>query len=245
MDSQDGYFRSDRDGKPGEWPAFRFDSWQPRKLSSLPSPASGFGLSFINNKEINDAVLKELAGMKTLLGLDLGNTPITDVGMKELGCLVSLQTLNLWGTRVTDVGFKEVAGLKSLRLLDLASSARVGRGPEGIGWLEGASVAELDGHENDERRAQGAGRTKVSREIYRLGGKHLTDAGLTELSELTSLQELELDGKQIGGGGLKGLGALKSLRKLHSPQYASDRRGAQGTNRAQVVTESRSLSAPR
>ena len=44
---------------------------------------------------------------------------MTDAGLKELAGLKSLQALNLGDTQVTDAGLKELAGLKSLQLLDL------------------------------------------------------------------------------------------------------------------------------
>ena len=63
---------------------------------------------------MTDAGLKELAGLKSLQTLDLGDTQVTDAGLKELAGLKSLQTLDLSDTKVTDAGLKELAGAEEL-----------------------------------------------------------------------------------------------------------------------------------
>ena len=47
-------------------------------------------------------------------------TQVTDVGLKDLASLKSLQVLDLWETQVTDAGLKELAVLKSLQVVQLA-----------------------------------------------------------------------------------------------------------------------------
>ncbi len=53
--------------------------------------------------------MKELAAVKSLEALYLGNNAITDSGLKELAALKNLKTLNVHRTKVT------AAGMKALR----------------------------------------------------------------------------------------------------------------------------------
>src|SRR5262249_10775412 len=67
-------FLRDDDEDAAAWkveklPAFRFYKWQAGVLSKLPPPQRGFGLS-LDNSEVTDAGLKELAGFKRLQTLD-------------------------------------------------------------------------------------------------------------------------------------------------------------------------------
>ena len=110
-------------GKPGDVPAFRFRVWQAGRLAKLPAPAAALGLDLGGTPQVTDAVLKELAGLKSsCMRLDpSGRTEVTDAGLKELAGLKSLHTLFLNSTEVTDAGLKEIAGLKSLHTLVLES----------------------------------------------------------------------------------------------------------------------------
>ena len=72
--------------------------------------------------KVTDAGLKEVAGLKRLLTLNLANTQVTDAGLKELAGLQRLATLNLANTQVTDAGIKELAAVKNLHRLDLTGT---------------------------------------------------------------------------------------------------------------------------
>ena len=77
---------------------------------------------YLNNTQVTDAGLKELAALKNLASLYLDNTKVTDAGMKELAVLKNLTTLSLDRTQVTDAGIKELATLKNLTTLKLDSA---------------------------------------------------------------------------------------------------------------------------
>ena len=76
-------FVQDKEGKPGDVPAFRFVPWQEGRLPKLPAPAPAFGLD-LSYTEVTDVGLKELAGLKSLQSLYLGGTQVTDAGVAEL-----------------------------------------------------------------------------------------------------------------------------------------------------------------
>jgi hypothetical protein len=63
----------------------------------------------LNGCEVTDANLKELAGLKQLQNLGLGNTKVTRAGLKELAALGRLQTLNLSSTQLADEDLRELA----------------------------------------------------------------------------------------------------------------------------------------
>ena len=159
-------FVREKEGKPGDLPAFHFAVWPEGRLAKLPAPAPAFGLD-LRRTQVTDAGLKELAGLKSLQALDLGDTKVTDAGLKELAGLKNLQTLDLCNTQVTDAGLKELAGLKSLQALDLRSTQ-----------VTDAGLKELAGLKN--------------LQTLNLGCTQVTDAGLKELAGLKSLQTLYL-----------------------------------------------------
>ena len=81
----EGYFQffPDREGKPGDLPAFRFAKWRPGGLTKLPVPATAFGLDLGGAKE-TDAGLKALSRLGSLQTLDLRDTKVTDAGLEQL-----------------------------------------------------------------------------------------------------------------------------------------------------------------
>ena len=76
-------FRQGVEGKPGEVPAFHFRKWTGGVVGQLPQPQQAFGL-VLRGKEVTDAGLVELAGLKSLQTLDLQQTRVTDAGAAEL-----------------------------------------------------------------------------------------------------------------------------------------------------------------
>ena len=222
-----GQFVVEKQGAPGDLPAFRFALWHPGRLAKLPVPASAFGLSlggtqiFMTDAELElerlqstqrlrppidrrltDSVLKELAGLKSLQALDLGGTKMTDAGLKELAGLKSLQALNLRHTQVTHAGLKELAGLK-LKTLVLPFT--------------------LTDNDLEHYLAAIEPPTRLS-----LFAQQVTDAGLKELAGLQSLQALDLRFSMVTGAGLKELAGLKNLQALNLASTPVSETGLKG-----------------
>jgi Leucine-rich repeat (LRR) protein len=95
--------------------------------------------------KVTDAGLKDLAALKSLRRLYLGDTPVTNAGLKELAALKSLQSLDLHGTQVTDAGLKELAALKSLRELDLHGTQVTDAGVKDLTALKSLQLLTVDG----------------------------------------------------------------------------------------------------
>ena len=58
----------------------------------------------IHSSQVDDSMLRHLAGMETLQTLDITHNPITDQGLAELRKMTTLKTLLLQGTSVTAAG---------------------------------------------------------------------------------------------------------------------------------------------
>jgi hypothetical protein len=72
-----------------------------------------------NARQITDAELIHLEGLKQLRTLDLNATPITDAGLLHLEGLKQLQSFALSKTKVTDAGLVHLEGLQQLQMFIL------------------------------------------------------------------------------------------------------------------------------
>ncbi len=73
----------------------------------------------LDNSNITDATLDQIAKLTSLTRLQLNNTGITDKGVVKLQSLQQLQSLNLVGTKVTAQGVLQLNRLKNLKNLYL------------------------------------------------------------------------------------------------------------------------------
>jgi hypothetical protein len=96
----------------------------------------------LSGSDVNDAGLRELAGLKHLRALRLEGTPVSGTGLSHLADLEELERLHLGGTRVGDAGLKGLAGLKRLRVLDLRGTRVTGAGLKELAGLQ--QLQELD-----------------------------------------------------------------------------------------------------
>ena len=76
----------------------------------------------LNNTQITDIDLREMAKLKNLTSLNLGRTQITDASLKKVARLKNLTVLSLYQTKITDAGLKEVAEMKQLAILRLKNN---------------------------------------------------------------------------------------------------------------------------
>jgi internalin A len=129
----------------------------------------------LDDPNVTDTDLKELASLKGLNDLILHNTKVTDAGLKEVTAFKGLTFLALGGTQVTDAGLKEVARLENLKYLIL------GQGCSLLGPPIPVTDAGLK-HLN----------CMQSLRVLDLSGLKVTDAGLKHLSDLKGLQHLNL-----------------------------------------------------
>ena len=166
----------------------------------------------LDDSEVTDAGLKELAGLKGLASLNLSSSSIyrhnkvTDVCLKDLAPFEKLARLELAKTKVHNKGLKELAGLKGLAFLDLSGTKVTDKGLTELAGLK--SLAYLDLRD-----------TKVS------------DEGLIELAGLEQLTTLLVNPVTDDT-----LTALREINKLHALEYAEGEKKKRPRNAAEVVS---------
>ncbi len=153
------------------------------------------GYAFDTKNRMTDAGAKDVARLKCLTTLRLGNCRVSDAGMKELGGLTNLTALDLSGTDITDAGLSELSRLPNLTDLRLG-----GRMMTDAGLKHLAPLTKL---------------TSLSLATGSLATNKVTDAGLTELKSLGSLERLDLTNTKVANAGLKELAPLKKLSTLN------------------------------
>lgn len=103
------------------------------QLSMLPQePFVVTSINLNGRKHINDRDVQNLAGIRSLETLSLGDTAITDAGLGFLRTLPNLRELNLAGTKVRDAGMVTVGMISGLEVL-LLGGTRIG--DKGIVYL--------------------------------------------------------------------------------------------------------------
>jgi Leucine-rich repeat (LRR) protein len=139
------------------------------------------------DSQITDRGLEHISYLSNLTDLSVYDCQFTDDGIQYLRPLKNLTSLYIGGTAITDEGVRELQGLTKLRVLRLNGTKIEGRG---LGSLP-ASIAELD-----------------------LNHSEVTDRGLANIAELTSLERLSLSGTRITDDGIGELAKMTSLRRL-------------------------------
>lgn len=71
------------------------------------------------DKEVNDALLAEVAKLPNVVWLNLAGTKITDAGLQHLAGMKSLEKLHLERTNIGDAGLVHLRGLENLSYLNL------------------------------------------------------------------------------------------------------------------------------
>lgn len=92
-----------------------------------------------HNQRITDDQLAHIAGLTSLVHLDLANTSITDKGLEHLTGLRNLNHLELSRTRVTDAGLIHISRITSIEALTL-----YGTGVTDLGLSYLPSLQKLD-----------------------------------------------------------------------------------------------------
>lgn len=76
-------------------------------------------INFRSRREIDDNMLKNLAGLDGVVGIDLSGTAVSDSGVEVLMSLPDLEYLQLGDTAISDSGLALLAKCRNLRRLDI------------------------------------------------------------------------------------------------------------------------------
>ena len=133
----------------------RIDDAELRNLAGMRS----LRVLDLTGTQVTDAGLVHLLGCDDLEVISLWDTHITDAGLALLGRLANLRHLGLGNTRVSDAGLRHLGELRRLRLVQLAGTAVEGPGLRHLHGLPELETVSLPwrvgpGHRRDLRRAR-------------------------------------------------------------------------------------------
>jgi hypothetical protein len=163
-----------------------------RHLGSLEN------LSIPEGPGLTDAGLANLAGLRHLKDLSLGEVKVTDAGLAHLSRLYALKQLYIWPAPgepelrgITDAGMRHISGLTSLEELTI-----------------------VNGSFTDECLASVAKLVNLKALRFTFGAFRFSQDGLAVLKPLRNLKELDLQGDGVPGAGLHHLAELPNLTQL-------------------------------
>lgn len=227
-------------------PAFQ-PRWKDGMLAALPFPTKPFGLS-IRASSVTDQSLKELAGLKELVALDLGNQKVTDLGLKDLAALTKLKTLALDNTLITSKGLSELTALKELTWLSVDVPSVMGEGLKELAALKRITIVHGgETNEDNLKRLREGGLTHMLPHALAADGKRPSSpaeitslklpsfyAAENALKELADLKQLNmLDVAYLTDAGLA---SLREVGLLHALVHAKAAGGKRPTRADEVVS---------
>ncbi len=193
----------------------------------------------IDSSAITDAGIEALAGCRNLRWLEIGCFQVTAKSIGKLKGLTAL-CLNYYPEEMELAPIFELTQLRSLRLYRRLSDADAYTGIGKLRNLEYFDIPEYDVTDGllaslarcgklhtaswcqriplgDPDDLWIASRATCDAEInsVRIGGSHVTDAGLASLRHLTALRELSLPDCPVTGAGLKFLPCPEKLKGLN------------------------------
>jgi len=147
-----------------------------------------------------------------LVEVNIEDGDLTDEDLAELAGTSRLRKLSLLGSHVTDSGLKVLRKLNELRSLALVIEV----GDEGLGHIAGLTKLEsliVDGRKfTDAGMVHLTGLTRLH--TLSLWGDKISDRGLEHLAAMAELETLYLHQGHVAGPGLEHLGKLKKLKLL-------------------------------
>lgn len=171
---------------------------------------------------ITDAGMAHVAGLTCLKGFLMagGNSRISDEGLRHISRISSLEELCLRGEHMSDAGLAYLKKLPNLEYLCLYGSRFTDAGCVHI--KEMPSLRILSFHESL-CRISDAGLVHIAQmpnlEILCLHGmKNITDEGIACLVKMPSLRRLNIASSQVTDRGLEYLSQIKTLECLELPQ---------------------------
>ena len=159
-----------------------------------------------------------LAQIPTLRSLDIGITQITGPSFEALEALENLETLSIGGNRVSDLGLGYLQALPKLRKLDVSGSQITDSGVWGVTVTDVNldAIAALTGLEELNLAASDSEYiANIGDGVPRLRNRiEITDLGISKLTVLKRLRDLNLSRSGVTAKGLQQLASLPALTAL-------------------------------
>lgn len=167
-------------------------------------------IGLTQNERITNIGLERLAGLKSLLRLQLKDTGLSDSGIENLRGLKTLEHLDLRGVFVSDQGLAALRGLNRLREFWLSSPDITDDGLETLAHFTELQTLMIGNMPiSDEGLKHLSGLVKLTH--LNLNSGQITNAGLKHLSNLPELYELDLSSTKVNGMGLRNLSGSTKL----------------------------------
>jgi len=168
----------------------------------------------VAGSEFNDDDVPHLAGLASMMELDLTGTLITDEGLKRLGALdLPLRTLILADTQITDAGIGHLSTMLWLEALDLSGTAATGKGV--------ARILSFEGRITSLKLASGTTDSdlEVVPALENLHTLHfptdkVTPAGMEHVARSKSLRDLRLHGDRLSPKAFAKVASMTQLERL-------------------------------
>ncbi|KAM3593406.1 uncharacterized protein V6R79_012311 [Siganus canaliculatus] len=192
-------------------------------LQSAPSCLSQLSLNKTCVTEATLVVLPSCAPQLRLLSIK--QTKVKDVS--SLAELSSLQTLNLDGTGVTESSLERLASHSTLSSLSLAGIP-VADGNHALQIISGLKLTQLTlpgRHSVTDSGLSFISRLSLLSELDLTDYTQVTDQGVGQLSSMTRLKRLSLSNTQVTDAGLPSLRGLTELQELCLDRTAVTSRG--------------------
>jgi Leucine-rich repeat (LRR) protein len=172
----------------------------------------------LRGTKITDSTLEMLAGVPSIVWLDIGWAQITDTGLDHLSALANLRWLTMGGNKLTDTALQFLRQMPQLEYLDISGTQRTDSGLWSL-LLNDAGVQAIA--------------SVTDLQELRLNGTNITGRQLAMLKGLSKLTKLSLQGcKRLRDDGASVLGDFRQLRSVDlkdsgvSPEAAAKLRTA-------------------
>lgn len=184
-------------------------------LHAVPSPTQGASQ---RRNRFTTAGFEALSQSKNLRGLRLAGSELDDQTLQPLHTIPTLEILDLSSTAVTDLTLQRLGSLPSLLHLDVSDTIVTGKGLSGLRALRtlfvrssGMSTRARRFNDDDLRHLRPL---RNLLHVDLTNQHHVGDPGAALLGELTSLEDVDLNGTSVSDTGLQRLTTLTKLQLL-------------------------------
>jgi len=170
------------------------------------------------SKQLTDAGMAEIAGLTSLKGLYLNESRLTNAGLAHLARLTSLQELALGGGRMNNAALAHLAKLPSLSYLMLQGKTFTDAGMVHLKNIPSLKILHL-GHlpQLTDRALVHISETPNLDSVTFHWNENITDAGIVHLKKLGNLKKLDIRHSKATVGGVAHLSQIKTLDHLELP----------------------------
>ncbi|MBA3994126.1 MAG: hypothetical protein C0469_11415 [Cyanobacteria bacterium DS2.3.42] len=190
--------------------------------NALESPdlLSGFApddlvvLNFSSAPTFKSEGFQAIAGLTGLRALNVKNTLFNNSSLSSLDNLVNLRYANFNSTRVHGDGLSKMSILKYLNAIDVSNNSGMLPFCQNLFSLNNLYELQMQQCQLDDVTAKDVSRCQSLKVLCLSGNKDITDAGVSYLKDLKTLNWLDLTGTSVSPNCLESLIEMHSLKKV-------------------------------